>query len=128
MRDIILVPFLLFLDITQYIFFNPPYNLTSSLYFKAYKNGYKELAFIILFLLSILYIPSLSVVFILTPVRRPCSRYVFPSTVEGLLGIKIEVEFFLLSFALACLRALLILLLTFTNASLTFFSTSGFRF
>jgi hypothetical protein len=70
-RDITLVPFLLFLDITQYIFFNPPYNLTSSLYFKAYKNGYKELAFIILFLLSILYIPSLGVVFILTPVRRP---------------------------------------------------------
>jgi hypothetical protein len=42
--------------------------LTSSLYFKAYKNGYKELAFIILFLLSIPYIPSLGVVFILTPV------------------------------------------------------------
>jgi hypothetical protein len=47
-------------------FFNPPYNLMSSLYFKAYKNGYKELAFIILFILLILYIPSLSVVFILT--------------------------------------------------------------
>jgi hypothetical protein len=55
--------------------------LTFSLYFKAYKNGYKELAFIILFLLLILYIPSLGVVFILTPVQRPCSRYVFPSTI-----------------------------------------------
>jgi hypothetical protein len=55
--------------------------LTSSLYFKAYKNGYKELAFIILFLLSIPYIPSLGVVFILTPVRRPYSRYMFPSTI-----------------------------------------------
>jgi hypothetical protein len=29
----------------------------------------------------ILYIPSLSVVFILTPVQRPCSQYMFPSTV-----------------------------------------------
>jgi 16S rRNA A1518/A1519 N6-dimethyltransferase RsmA/KsgA/DIM1 with predicted DNA glycosylase/AP lyase activity len=65
-RDITLVPFLLFLDITQYIFLNPPYNLTSSLYFKAYKNGYKELAFIILFLLLILYIPFLGIVFIFT--------------------------------------------------------------
>jgi hypothetical protein len=45
----------------------------SSLYFKAYKNRYKELAFIILFLLLILYIPSLGVVFILTPIRRPYS-------------------------------------------------------
>jgi hypothetical protein len=42
--------------------------LTSSLYFKAYKNGYKELAFIVLFLLLILYIPSLGVVFILISV------------------------------------------------------------
>jgi hypothetical protein len=66
-RDITLVPFLLFSDYSIY-FFNPPYNLMSSLYFKAYKNGYKELAFIILFLLSILYIPSLGVVFILTPI------------------------------------------------------------
>jgi hypothetical protein len=40
----------------------------SNLYFKAYKNGYKELAFIILFLLLILYIPFLGVVFILIPV------------------------------------------------------------
>jgi hypothetical protein len=48
--------------------------------------------------------------------------------VEGLLGIKVEVEFFFLSFALACLRALLILLLTFANASLTFFLTFGFGF
>jgi hypothetical protein len=40
----------------------------SSLYSKAYKNGYKELAFIILFLLLILYIPSLSVVFIFTSI------------------------------------------------------------
>ena len=33
-----------------------------SLYFKAYKNGYKELAFIVLFLLSILYSSSLGVI------------------------------------------------------------------
>jgi hypothetical protein len=45
-----------------------------------------------------------------------------------LLGIEVEVEFFFLSFALACLRALLISLLTFTSASLTFFLTSGFGF
>jgi hypothetical protein len=44
-----------------------------SLYSKAYKNRYKELAFIILFLLLILYIPSLSVVFILTLIQRPYS-------------------------------------------------------
>jgi hypothetical protein len=48
--------------------------------------------------------------------------------VEGLLKIKIEVEFFFLSFALACLRALLIPLLAFTSASLTFFLTFGFKF
>jgi hypothetical protein len=41
-----------------------------SLYFKAYKNKYKELAFIILFLLLILYIPSLDIVFILTFIQR----------------------------------------------------------
>jgi hypothetical protein len=52
----------------------------SSLYFKAYKNEYKELAFIILFILLILYIPSLGVVFILTLVRRLYSRYIFPFT------------------------------------------------
>jgi hypothetical protein len=40
----------------------------SSLYFKAYKNKYKELAFIILFLLLILYIPSLGIIFILIPI------------------------------------------------------------
>jgi uncharacterized membrane protein (DUF485 family) len=39
-----------------------------NLYFKAYKNKYKELAFIIPFLLLILYIPFLSLVFILTPI------------------------------------------------------------
>jgi hypothetical protein len=39
-----------------------------SLYFKAYKNRYKELAFIILFILLILYIPFLGIVFILTPI------------------------------------------------------------
>jgi hypothetical protein len=48
--------------------------------------------------------------------------------VEGLLGIKVEIEFFFLSFALAYLRALLILLLTFASAFLTFFSTSSFGF
>jgi hypothetical protein len=42
-----------------------------SLYSKAYKNEYKELAFIILFLLLILYIPFLSVVFILTFIQCP---------------------------------------------------------
>jgi hypothetical protein len=47
--------------------------------------------------------------------------------VRGLLGIKVEVEFFFLSFALACLKAFLTLLLTFTNASLTFFLTSSFK-
>jgi hypothetical protein len=46
----------------------------------------------------------------------------------GLLGIKVEVEFFFLSFALARLRALLIPLLAFASASLTFFSTFGFGF
>jgi hypothetical protein len=46
----------------------------------------------------------------------------------GLLGIKVEVEFFFLSFALACLKALLISLLPFASAFLTFFSTFGFRF
>jgi hypothetical protein len=48
--------------------------------------------------------------------------------VEGLLRIKVKVEFFFLSFTLACLRALLIPLLTFASASLTFFLTSDFRF
>jgi hypothetical protein len=48
--------------------------------------------------------------------------------VRELLGIKVEVEFFFLSFALACLRALLIPLLAFANASLTFFLTFGFKF
>jgi hypothetical protein len=48
--------------------------------------------------------------------------------VGGLLGIKVKVEFFFLSFALARLRALLIPLLAFASASLTFFLTSGFRF
>jgi hypothetical protein len=48
--------------------------------------------------------------------------------VRGLLGIELEVEFFFLSFVLACLRALLILLLAFASASLTFFLTFGFRF
>jgi hypothetical protein len=47
---------------------------------------------------------------------------------RGLLGIEVEVEFFFLSFALACLKAFLILLLTFTNAFLTFFLTFGFGF
>jgi hypothetical protein len=70
-RDITLVLFPLFSSITQYIFFNPPYNLTSSLYFKAYKNGYKELAFIVIFLLLILYILSLNIiVFILISIQR----------------------------------------------------------
>jgi hypothetical protein len=42
-----------------------------SLYFKAYKNKYKELAFIILFILLILYIPFLSIiVFILIFIQR----------------------------------------------------------
>jgi hypothetical protein len=48
--------------------------------------------------------------------------------VGGLLGIKVEVEFFFLSFALAYLRALLIPLLAFVSASLTFFLTFGFGF
>jgi hypothetical protein len=48
--------------------------------------------------------------------------------VGGLLGIKVEVEFFFLSFALACLKALLISLLAFASASLTFFLTFGFGF
>jgi hypothetical protein len=48
--------------------------------------------------------------------------------VGGLLGIELKVEFFFLSFALACLRALLILLLTFASTSLTFFLTFGFGF
>jgi hypothetical protein len=48
--------------------------------------------------------------------------------VGGLPGIKVEVEFFFLSFILARLRALLILSLAFASASLTFFSTSGFEF
>jgi hypothetical protein len=48
--------------------------------------------------------------------------------VEGLLRIEVKVEFFFLSFTLAYLRALLILLLAFANASLTFFLTSGFKF
>jgi hypothetical protein len=48
--------------------------------------------------------------------------------VEGLLRMEVKVEFFFLSFALACLRAFLILLLTFASASLTFFLTFGFGF
>jgi hypothetical protein len=48
--------------------------------------------------------------------------------VGGLLKIKVEVEFFFLSFALAYLKALLIPLLTFASASLTFFLTFGFKF
>jgi hypothetical protein len=48
--------------------------------------------------------------------------------VEGLLGIKVKVEFFFLSFALAYSRALLILSLAFTSAFLTFFLTSSFKF
>jgi hypothetical protein len=48
--------------------------------------------------------------------------------IGGFLGIEVKVEFFFLSFALACLRAFLILLLTFANASLTFFLTFGFKF
>ena len=48
--------------------------------------------------------------------------------VGGLLGIEVKVEFFFLSFALACLRALLIPSLAFASASLTFFLTSGFGF
>jgi hypothetical protein len=48
--------------------------------------------------------------------------------VGGLLRIKVKVEFFFLSFALAYLKALLIPLLAFANASLTFFSTFGFGF
>jgi hypothetical protein len=42
--------------------------------------------------------------------------------------MEVEVEFFFSSFALACLRALLILLLAFASASLTFFLTSSFGF
>jgi hypothetical protein len=42
--------------------------------------------------------------------------------------MEVKVEFFFLSFALICLRALLIPLLTFTSAFLTFFLTSGFEF
>jgi hypothetical protein len=48
--------------------------------------------------------------------------------VEGLLGMEVKVEFFFLSFTLACLKALLIPLLAFVSASLTFFLTSGFEF
>jgi hypothetical protein len=48
--------------------------------------------------------------------------------VRRLLKIEVKVEFFFLSFALACLKALLIPLLAFANASLTFFLTSGFGF
>jgi hypothetical protein len=48
--------------------------------------------------------------------------------VGGLLRIKVEVEFFFLSFALTCLKALLIPLLAFISASLTFFLTFGFGF
>jgi hypothetical protein len=47
---------------------------------------------------------------------------------RGLLRIKVKVEFFFSSFTLAYLRALLIPLLAFANASLTFFLTSGFGF
>jgi len=47
---------------------------------------------------------------------------------RGLLGMEVKVEFFFSSFALACLRALLIPLLAFTSASLTFFLTFGFGF
>jgi len=46
--------------------------------------------------------------------------------VAGLLGVKVEVESFL-SFALARLRAALILLYAFISAFLTFFLTSYFR-
>jgi hypothetical protein len=46
----------------------------------------------------------------------------------GLLGIKVKVEFFFLSFTLACLKALLIPLLAFASAFLTFFSTFSFKF
>jgi hypothetical protein len=46
---------------------------------------------------------------------------------KGLLGIKVKVEFFFLSFALAYLKAFLTLLLTFANASLTFFLTFNFK-
>jgi hypothetical protein len=48
--------------------------------------------------------------------------------IGGLLRIKVEVEFFFLSFALAYLKALLIPLLAFANTFLTFFLTSGFKF
>jgi len=44
----------------------------------------------------------------------------------GLLRVEIEVESYFLSFALARLRAALILLYAFTSTSLTFFSTSYF--
>jgi hypothetical protein len=47
--------------------------------------------------------------------------------VKGLLATKVKVEFFLLSFALACLKAFLTLLLAFTNAFLTFFLISSFK-
>jgi len=47
--------------------------------------------------------------------------------VAGLLGVEVEVESFL-SFALARLRAALILLYAFASASLTFFSTFSLRF
>jgi hypothetical protein len=46
---------------------------------------------------------------------------------RGLLRIKVKVEFFFLSFALTCLKALLTLLLTFTSAFLTFFLTFSFK-
>jgi hypothetical protein len=46
---------------------------------------------------------------------------------EGLLRIKIKVEFFFLSFVLIYLKAFLILLLTFINAFLIFFLTFSFK-
>jgi hypothetical protein len=45
----------------------------------------------------------------------------------GLLKTKVKVEFFFLSFALACLKAFLIPLLAFVNTSLTFFLTFSFK-
>jgi hypothetical protein len=47
---------------------------------------------------------------------------------KGLPKMEVKVEFFFSSFALAYSRALLIPLLTFASASLTFFSTFGFGF
>jgi len=46
--------------------------------------------------------------------------------VAGLLGVKVEVESYFSSFALAYLRAALIPLCAFASASLTFFSTFYF--